>query len=265
MDGDVIITATDPRYILAGAIAGTVSRTATAPFDRLKVYLQTQYHTLPSRSRAHSAVLESAKNLFRSGGILNFFCGNGLNVVKIAPESAIKFFSYERIKAGVATMLGKKDKESIGMSGRFLSGGLAGIISQFSIYPLETLKTRIMSSAGVSSASASSNEGVLLTTAQGMWNKQGIRAFYKGIVPALVGVFPYAAIDMSVYETLKMGYVKWQHGEELQDPLKPLRPASAFVSLGCGMMSGSIGAIMVYPLALVRTRYDVVNYKNVTS
>ncbi|CAG8670286.1 7854_t:CDS:2, partial [Paraglomus occultum] len=67
MDGDVIIAATDPRYILAGAIAGTVSRTATAPFDRLKVYLQTQYHTLPSRSRAHSAVLESAKNLFRSG------------------------------------------------------------------------------------------------------------------------------------------------------------------------------------------------------
>ena len=42
MDGEVIIPPTDPKYLLAGAIAGAVSRTATAPFDRLKVYLQIQ-------------------------------------------------------------------------------------------------------------------------------------------------------------------------------------------------------------------------------
>ena len=29
---------------------------------------------------------------------------------------------------------------------------------------------------------------------------------------------------------------------------------NVFVSLGCGMISGSIGAIMVFPLSLIRTR-----------
>ncbi|PKY42507.1 mitochondrial carrier [Rhizophagus irregularis] len=267
MDGEVIIPPTDPKYLLAGAIAGAVSRTATAPFDRLKVYLQiqttspqlltntvknmiVQSETQASKrlvSPASNSITNAIKSIYLSGGLVNFFRGNGLNVAKIAPESAIKFFAYEQSKVAVANLMGAKDTDSIGMSGRFLSGGLGGVISQFVIYPLETMKTRIMSSSGLS-LNTSPGGSVFLKTASEMWKTQGLRSFYKGLLPALIGVFPYAAVDMSVYEGLKLAYIN--HEKTLHNE----KASSVFVSLGCGMISGSIGASIVYPLALVRTR-----------
>jgi solute carrier family 25 (mitochondrial phosphate transporter), member 23/24/25/41 len=33
--------------------------------------------------------------------------------------------------------------------------------------------------------------------------REGPRPFYRGLVPSLLGMVPYAGIDLTVYETLK--------------------------------------------------------------
>lgn len=62
--------------------------------------------------------------------------GNGINVLKIAPESAIKFAAYEQAKRIVLQFGGSKERE-LSIYERFVAGSFAGGISQSVIYPLE--------------------------------------------------------------------------------------------------------------------------------
>lgn len=73
------------------------------------------------------------KMLLKEGGVRGLWRGNGINVLKIAPESAIKFGAYDFLKRMVR---GEADRE-LQLYERFLCGSLAGGISQTVIYPLE--------------------------------------------------------------------------------------------------------------------------------
>ncbi|KAF9577415.1 hypothetical protein BGW38_007383, partial [Lunasporangiospora selenospora] len=352
VDGDVVMPPSEndfvARYLFAGAIAGAVSRSVTAPLDRLKVYLITSSAPKLTGPAAASALKHIPKltspghantpanqrllwraivELYNQGGIRTFFRGNGLNIIKIAPESAIKFYTYESSKwfivnhlpsltiqfppeVGVNGASLQQPPPDIAAAGRFLAGGVAGLVSQFSIYPLETIKTRIMSSSVVkqtttasvapasstlsssspaspspastastassstssssssktlssrtattsgrlpisppttstpstsalsslststsasysssttsslqqSTSSTSTQKPSIRSVALEVWRQAGVRGFYRGLGASLVGIFPYAAIDLSVFETLKFGYMRWKAGVHEGDP-----------------------------------------------
>jgi solute carrier family 25 phosphate transporter 23/24/25/41 len=75
------------------------------------------------------------QSIYAHGGIRGFFVGNGLNVIKIVPESAIKFWAFESAKSVLAKATDAEDKNSISVGARFIAGGMAGLCSQFTIYP----------------------------------------------------------------------------------------------------------------------------------
>lgn len=104
-------------YLLAGAVAGAVSRTMTAPLDRLKVLLQVQ------TCAKGAGVMAGMLQIYKQSGVLGFFRGNGLNILKVAPESAIKFYAFEWMKDVV---VGEGKQGEIGTWGRLVAGGVAG-------------------------------------------------------------------------------------------------------------------------------------------
>jgi solute carrier family 25 phosphate transporter 23/24/25/41 len=87
------------KFLVAGGMAGAVSRTATAPFDRLKIFLITRPPDLGGAPQASGsgarAIASAVARIYAEGGVRGFWVGNGLSIVKIFPESAIKFLSYE--------------------------------------------------------------------------------------------------------------------------------------------------------------------------
>lgn len=94
--------------------------------------------------------------------------------------------------------------------------------------------------------------------------------FFRGYLPNLLGIIPYAGIDLAVYEVHGRSLVlslaafltqflvlfgsaqtlkkRWLRNHDDSD--KP----SVLVLLGCGTVSSTCGQIASYPLALVRTR-----------
>lgn len=218
------------KHLVAGGIAGCMSRTSTAPLDRVKVYLQVH-----ATKTNNLNVLSALKLLHAEGGIKSFWRGNGVNVVKIAPESAIKFMAYEQMKRLIQRAKGSNELE---VYERFAAGSSAGAISQTIIYPMEVLKTRL-----ALRRTGQLHKGLVHFAAK-LYRKEGFATFYKGYVPNLLGIIPYAGIDLAVYETLKKLYCKHWNASE----------PGVLALLACGTCSSTFGQLASYPLALVRTR-----------
>lgn len=217
------------RHLVAGGVAGAVSRTCTAPLDRLKVLMQVH----ASRSNMVGFAGGFAR-MIHEGGLRSLWRGNGINVLKIAPETAIKFMAYEQIKRLIGS-----NQETLGILERLVAGSLAGAIAQSSIYPMEVLKTRL-------ALGRTGQYAGIMDSAKNIFKKEGLIAFYKGYVPNMLGIIPYAGIDLAVYETLK----NWWLQRFAKDSVNP----GVFVLLACGTMSSTCGQLASYPLALVRTR-----------
>jgi hypothetical protein len=74
------------KVLTAGAIAGAVSRTATAPLERLKIFNQVGAISA-SASLYNKGVWRSLTNMYRDEGVRGFYKGNGTNCVKVVPVS----------------------------------------------------------------------------------------------------------------------------------------------------------------------------------
>jgi solute carrier family 25 phosphate transporter 23/24/25/41 len=76
--------------------------------------------------------------------------------------------------------------------------------------------------------------------------KEGVGALYKGLGTSVIGIVPYAGIDLAVNSVLKdaASKVYSARGEE---------PGVTSV-LACGMISSTIAMLATYPINLVRTR-----------
>lgn len=252
-------------FFIAGGCSGVVSRTCTAPFDRIKVFLIARTDlsstllnskdTLLAKnpnadlSKIKSPLIKAATTLYRQGGLRAFYVGNGLNVVKVFPESAIKFGSFEMAKRIMARLENVKDTSELSRLSTYIAGGLGGVAAQFSVYPIDTLKYRIQCAPLNTNLKKSS---ILLQTAKEMYQQGGIRLFYRGVHIGVMGIFPYAALDLGTFSALKKWYIK-KEAKKTGLPEDEVIISNLIV-LPMGAFSGTVGATLVYPINLLRTR-----------
>lgn len=174
--------------------------------------------------------------MLKEGGLSSLWRGNFINVLKIAPESALKFAAYEKVKR----LIRGNEKRQMTIYERFMAGACAGGVSQTVIYPLEVLKTRL-------ALRKTGQYKSIVDAAQKIFVTEGVRSFYRGYIPNMLGIIPYAGIDLAVYETLKKKYLNSQGGTGNEQP-------GLLLLLACGSASSTLGQVCSYPLALVRTR-----------
>lgn len=150
------------------------------------------------------------------------------------PETAIKMFMFDVSKSAISS-----DPNLISGPQRFIAGGFAGAVSQIMVYPLEAIKTRL-------SVSPSSMYSGVSDCFSKTLKVDGPRALYRGCATSVVGIIPYAGIDLMMSSMLRDACVKYYDARG--------REPGPFTMLGVGVFSGSMAMTLTYPIGLVRTR-----------
>ncbi|GMH35996.1 hypothetical protein BSKO_03864 [Bryopsis sp. KO-2023] len=229
------------KSLLAGGLAGGISRTAVAPLERLKIVLQVQ-----GNEKVYTGVWQGLVKMAKSEGVRGLMKGNGTNCIRIIPNSAVKFLTYEKFKQYLSAY--KKDQIGDGKLTpglRLLAGAGAGIVGMTSTYPLDMVRGRLTVQEGTSAQYRG-----IAHAATDIFKKEGLLAFYRGWLPSVIGVVPYAGLNFGVYETSKVFLLNY-HGVSEEADLGTVE------MLGCGALAGLCGQTMAYPFDVARRRLQV--------
>ncbi|KAG8457300.1 hypothetical protein KFE25_001037 [Diacronema lutheri] len=211
------------RVLIAGGVAGLVSRTVVAPLERTKILFQVQGLSVspPGQPLRYRSVAQSLRAILEKEGLRGWFKGNGANCVRIIPMSALQFYAFDVLTQQITE---SGSSSALTPLQRLWAGALAGAFAQTITYPLDFMRARLT---------------------------EGVRSLYRGLVPSLVGIMPYVGVDFMVYGTLR---------EWLPRDAATGEPGTG-AKLMAGAVAGAAGQTVAYPLDTVRRQLQVQDVK----
>ncbi|GLT85564.1 hypothetical protein SLE2022_037510 [Rubroshorea leprosula] len=233
------------RELIAGGAAGAFAKTAVAPLERVKILLQTRTEGFQSLG-----VYQSLKKVLKHEGVLGFYKGNGVSVLRIVPYAALHFMTYEQYRLWI---LNNYPALGSGPVVDLLAGSVAGGTAVLCTYPLDLARTKLAYqvgdtrgslSCGVKSVYSRPMYGGIKDVLTTVYKEGGVRALYRGVGPTLTGILPYAGLKFYIYEELK-SHVPEEHQKCI------------VMRLSCGALAGLLGQTFTYPLHVVRRQMQV--------
>jgi len=158
----------------AGAISGLATFTISAPTEVVKCRAQLSAH--------HKSSASVAMELVRAHGIRGLYLGGAVTALRDSIGYGAYFAAYEAVKPAF--------EEPDGQLAILVAGGIAGVATWASIYPLDVVKTRVQTQ--VLEAGAAEGSRLLAGGAwhggfgarkcvRMAWRNGGMKAFFDGI------------------------------------------------------------------------------------
>lgn len=220
------------EQLLCGGFAGIVSRTAVAPLDLIRTHLISS-HGIKGVEKTATGVLTA---ILKKDGWRGLFRGNGVNCLRVGPNKAIELCVFQTLKRLLASQVLFPFLHPIATP---LSGGAAGLAGTLCTYPLELMRTRISVQPEIYKDIGSTFTKIV--------REEGMGSLYRGLLPSLVGVFPYAATNYFVYDSLRLAYRKAMKAENI-----PTVPTLLF-----GAIAASVSSSVTFPIEVARRRLQL--------
>lgn len=215
--------------LLSGAIAGGVAKTCIAPLDRTKIHFQIH----DARFSLNEAI-KFLNHTYSQNGITALWRGNSATMVRIIPYAALQYCSHEQFKRMLKVDTNERKKDNKSKS--FLAGSLAGLVSSICTYPLDLARARM--------AVSNSDKIRLIDIFKVVVMKDGYIALYRGCLPSMIGIIPYAGVTFFTYETAKRLHYEYTGKNEPHHLQR----------MAFGALAGLLGQSASYPLDVVRRR-----------
>ncbi|KAI0057856.1 mitochondrial NAD transporter [Artomyces pyxidatus] len=239
--------------MIAGAGGGLVASIATCPLDVVKTKLQAQR---AARGQAdYLGVWAMLRNIIQHDGLRGLYRGLGPTILGYLPTWAIYFAVYDGIKTRFGQPpIGMESNERLypapSAKGyqpvirehpwtlHILSAMTAGASSTICTNPFWVIKTRFMTQSRTEVRYRHT-----LDAATTIYRNEGIRAFYRGLLPSLLGI-AHVAVQFPLYEQLKLMAQRHNHN----------KPLPSYTILLCSAVAKMTASVATYPHEVVRTR-----------
>jgi len=132
-----------------------------------------------------------------------------------------------------------------------LSSVIAGACSTSTTNPIWVIKTRLMSQVSTTAHAGHHTPWHYTSTfdaARQMYRSEGIRAFYSGLAPALLGL-SHVAIQFPLYEYFKFRFTGVEMGEQTE-----MTSQNNLAMLAATCLSKMAATTATYPHEVLRTR-----------
>ncbi|KAJ6512068.1 mitochondrial NAD transporter [Mycena polygramma] len=238
------------RSMIAGAGGGLIASVATCPLDVVKTKLQAQRAV--QGHHGYEGILDTVKSIAKHDGLRGFYRGLGPTILGYLPTWAIYFSVYDGIKTAFGEVpLGDHERiypaaqvkgyqpvmREHPWSLHILSAMTAGATSTICTNPFWVIKTRFMTQSRTEVRYRHTLDAALT-----IYRSEGASAFYRGLVPSLLGI-SHVAVQFPLYEQLKL----WAQGTSQA-------PISNQAILLCSALAKMTASIATYPHEVVRTR-----------
>ncbi|MCI4380327.1 hypothetical protein PGIGA_G00238710 [Pangasianodon gigas] len=240
-----------PAKLINGGVAGLVGVTCVFPIDLAKTRLQNQ-----QGARVYSGMLDCLTKTIRTEGYFGMYRGAAVNLTLVTPEKAIKLAANDVFRQKLS-----KDGK-LPLWGEILAGCGAGTCQVVVTTPMEMLKIQLQdagrlaaqrsvsASAPASSPSlASSHHAAVRRSATAitleLLRTQGLRGLYKGTGATLLRDVPFSMIYFPLF-------AKFNAVGRSRDLAHERAPFLQSFASGCA--AGSVAAVAVTPLDVIKTR-----------
>ncbi|KAF9887846.1 hypothetical protein FE257_009506 [Aspergillus nanangensis] len=243
-----------PDYCITpfcGASAGMASGIVTCPLDVIKTKLQAQGGFVRRNGKVVEAntlyrgMFGTGRVIWREDGIRGLYQGLGPMLLGYLPTWAVYLAIYDRSRDYFEETTGSW------WLGRGYASITAGACSTIVTNPIWVIKTRLMSQSLRSNSEGFRAPWQYSNTwdaARKMYKNEGLRSFYSGLTPALLGL-AHVAIQFPLYEYLKMAFTGYGIGEH------PDNGSSHWIGIGLATFLSKVCASTVtYPHEVLRTR-----------
>ncbi|KAK6363444.1 hypothetical protein TWF730_000875 [Orbilia blumenaviensis] len=295
------------RSGLAGGVAGCTAKTLIAPLDRVKILFQTSSPQFQKYTGSWFGFGNAVRLIYHQDGFIGLFRGHSMTLVRVFPYAAIKFLAYEQYRA---ILISSKEQETVirrllsgslaGVTSVFFTYPLeltrvrlayetkknykTSITTIFrQIYqepppsriPFASLPQSANPAYSIARSAAATAADASAVTYDALPHQvrsplSGIANFYRGFLPTILGILPYAGCSFLAHDLM---------GDLLRSPQFArycVRPNTGVSSdskepyshsqrsklttpaqLFAGGVAGLLGQTASYPLEIIRRRMQV--------
>mmetsp|Transcript_9746 Transcript_9746/g.10796 ORF Transcript_9746/g.10796 Transcript_9746/m.10796 type:complete len:397 (-) Transcript_9746:81-1271(-) len=216
-------------FFTAGAVGGGISRSFTAPLERLKIIAQTQ--------KEKKSWFNNLRTVFQNEGLAGFFKGNAISIVRASFCTGLVCTLY----ANFVQEMERRSKHTrdelnfkkYSTTWKAMAGFSAGVTATIITYPLDVVHTHVCSDAY-------KGRSDLRLVFKDIMKTGGSMGLFRGLLPTVLAIGPFVAIDKTIYNSVK----EWraEHGQ--------VPRTTTF--LACSTTSAFIATTMTYPIDVIR-------------